>query len=344
MRKNEGLMTIVVVALVVIALMSVAMPAVGAGDGACDWTGTWDTSWGKMVLVQTGNQVTGTYEHDNGKIEGLVSGNTLTGTWSEAPSYSPPGDAGDFKFTISPGCNSFTGKWRYGSAGGWSSGWDGTRVSVAPTPTPTLTPTPAPTPGKFKKCTGDQPYLYVEDRVMGKGKTVEIPIMMCNAKELANMDLDWSYDAAVLKIIDVTKGSLNKKALFDWNEVSAGKLKISFASSKGVTGSGSIAVMKFEVIGKPGDTSTLTGTVTTASKTDGSKISVGVNPGKFTVGSSSVKGDCDGDGKLTVKDALAALQMSVEKRAVDMCYDYNDDGKVNSADAREMLKAIVGKK
>ncbi len=72
---------------------------------------------------------------------------------------------------------------------------------------------------------------------MGKRKTVEIPIMMCNAKELANMDLDWSYNAAVLKIIDVAKGSLNKKALFEWNEVSAGKLKISFASSKGVTGS-----------------------------------------------------------------------------------------------------------
>ena len=200
-----------------------------------------------------------------------------------------------------------------------------------------------PPPGKFKECVGDQPYLYVEDRVMGKEKTVEIPIMMCNAKELANMDLDWSYDASVLKIIGVTKGSLNKEALFDWNEVSTGKLKISFASSKGVTGSGSIAVMKFKVIGNPGDTSTLTGTVTTASKTDGSKLSVGANPGKFTVGSSPVKGDCDGDGELTVKDALAALQMSVEKRAVDMCYDYDDDGKVNSADAREMLKAIVGK-
>ena len=53
---------------------------------------------------------------------------------------------------------------------------------------------------------------------------------MCNAKELARMDLDWSYNAAVLKIINVTKGSLNEKALFDWNEVSPGKLKISFAS------------------------------------------------------------------------------------------------------------------
>jgi len=28
--------------------------------------------------------------------------------------------------------------------------------------------------------------------------------MMCNAKELANMDLDWSYNASVLKLINVT--------------------------------------------------------------------------------------------------------------------------------------------
>ncbi|MBE9569648.1 MAG: hypothetical protein IMF11_03420, partial [Proteobacteria bacterium] len=54
----------------------------------------------------------------------------------------------------------------------------------------------------FNKCVGDEPYLYVEDRIMEK--TVETPIMMCNAKDLANMDLDWSYNASVLKLINVT--------------------------------------------------------------------------------------------------------------------------------------------
>jgi hypothetical protein len=156
------------------------------------------------------------------------------------------------------------------------------------------------------------------------------------AGQESSTNADWSFDASDLKLINVTKGSLNEKALFEWNEVSAGKLKIAFASSEGVTGSGSIAVMKFEVIGNTGDTSTLTGTVTTASKTDGTEISVSVNPGEFTVGTSPVKGDCDGDGELTERDALAAIPMSVVKLAVDMCYDYNKDG-------REMLNAIVGK-
>jgi hypothetical protein len=35
--------------------------------------------------------------------------------------------------------------------------------------------------------------------------------------------------------------------------------------------------------------------------------------------------------------------MSVGKMALDMCCDYNKDGRVDSSDAREILKAMVGK-
>ena len=265
---------------------------------------------------------------------------------NEGVLYAVDPDTGELKWSITSGVGS-------SNAYAPAMGADGTIYfgdardlnaigDAEPTPS-TGTPTPKPTPPitKIKKCVGDDPYLYVGDRIMGKGKTVEIPIIMCNAKDLANMDLDWRYDASVLKLIDVTRGSLNKEALFEWNEVSVGKLKIAFASSKGVSGSGSIAVMKFEVIGNTGAKSTITGTVDTASKTDGSTISVGVNPGEVTVGTSPIKGDCDGDNKLTSRDALAALQISVQKRPFDICYDYNGDGKVNSADARDILKAIV---
>ena len=81
-----------------------------------------------MVLVQTGNNVSGTYTHDSGHIVGTVSGNKLTGTWSEAPSYSPTYDAGDVELTISDDCHSMMGQWRYGSTGGWSGSWSGTRA------------------------------------------------------------------------------------------------------------------------------------------------------------------------------------------------------------------------
>jgi|GEM_PF-2202648 len=112
------------------------IPCGAAESTACNWTGTWDTSWGMMDLVQTGNQVTGTYGHQDGRITGTASGSVLTGTWSEAPSHSPPNDAGDFEFTMSSDCNSFTGRWRYDSTGGWDN-WTGTRIgSPVSTPTP----------------------------------------------------------------------------------------------------------------------------------------------------------------------------------------------------------------
>ncbi|MBW1712113.1 MAG: hypothetical protein JRJ59_03060 [Deltaproteobacteria bacterium] len=92
------------------------------------FAGEWDTNWGYMVLYQSGNRVWGSYTHDDGRIEGTVSDNVFTGTWSEAPSYSPPDDAGDCVFRLSEDGNSFEGDWRYGSSEDWSyGGWRGTR-------------------------------------------------------------------------------------------------------------------------------------------------------------------------------------------------------------------------
>jgi hypothetical protein len=77
-------------------------------------------------LQQSGDTMTGTYTHDQGRIHGTVSGSRLIGTWSEAPSYSPPNDAGDFEFTLSNDCATFSGNWRNGSTGSWSGSWLGT--------------------------------------------------------------------------------------------------------------------------------------------------------------------------------------------------------------------------
>jgi hypothetical protein len=92
------------------------------------WAGTWETTYGTMVLTQTGNQVSGYYEHSNGHITGTVSGNVLYGTWSEAPTYAAPDNAGDVQLTISPDGKTFTGGWRYGSSGSWNMNWNGTTI------------------------------------------------------------------------------------------------------------------------------------------------------------------------------------------------------------------------
>jgi hypothetical protein len=101
-------------------------------SGACKWTGTWDTTYGAMELVQKGSNVTGTYESDGGKIKGSVAGKVFTGIWSEQPDYKAPDNAGDMKFTMASDCQSFTGQWRYGTEGDYSD-WEGTRTASGPT-------------------------------------------------------------------------------------------------------------------------------------------------------------------------------------------------------------------
>jgi uncharacterized protein YceK len=124
-----GLLTAGCTSIVPSSSSSPADGAPAATPAPTPWTGSWDSDWGIMEFTQNGDQVTGTYTHDNGKIKGTVSGNTLTGTWSEAPTYDPPNDAGDFVITFADDEKSFTGNWRYGSgAGTWDGTWSATKM------------------------------------------------------------------------------------------------------------------------------------------------------------------------------------------------------------------------
>jgi hypothetical protein len=208
-----------------------------------------------------------------------------------------------------------------------------TRATTAQTPSVTQSVT------RLSSCAGSGTTVYAEDRTMQQGSTVKIPIMVCNANDLANMDLTVNYDTTVLKFRSAEKGGLNANSLFESNEARSGTIMISFASSTGNSGSASIAILTFDVIGANGSTSPIKITVKTASTSSGSAIPVTVSQGTFTTGTPSTV-TFDG-GPVTSRDALAALQMAVGKIPTDMKYDVTKDGSVNSGDARAILKIAV---
>jgi len=212
-------------------------------------------------------------------------------------------------------------------------------TTKAGTTTPQTGITPYIPPVVVSSCSGTGTSVYAEDRTMQQGSTVKIPIMVCNANDLANMDLMVSYDTSVLKFRSAEKGGLNANSLFESNEASPGTVMISFASSTGASGSASIALLTFDVIGSNGSTSPIKITVKTASTSSGSTIPVTVSQGTFTTGTPA-KVTFDG-GPVTSRDALAALQMAVGKIPTDMKYDVTKDGSVNSGDARAILKIAV---
>jgi hypothetical protein len=105
---------------------------------ALNWSGDYDTNWGRMHVEQSGNTVTGTYTHDEGRIEGTISPDSqyvIIGRWLESPSYAPPSDGGDVYLSMTRDHSSFSGKWRYGFTGDygvtgdWDGTWSGTRIT-----------------------------------------------------------------------------------------------------------------------------------------------------------------------------------------------------------------------
>ena len=245
---------------------------------------------------------------------------------------------GDYTGTISSDGKSITGI--YTPIGrGWTETWevsvtDGTVAGGGVSPGTGTTTQPTK-----KGCTGSGTSIYVDDRTMNPGQEVVIPIMMCNANDIANMDLSVGYDNSALQFKDAVKGSLNSNVLFESNNVGS-TVKIAFAGKSGFSGSGSIAVLTFKVTGRNGASSPITVTVGSASTSGGKSVTIPVNNGNVVIGNTNPNNP-GGRDKVTSLDALIALQISVGKRVNDSNYDLTKDGTVNSNDAREILKLAV---
>lgn len=96
----------------------------GQTMAASTWTGEWSTTWAKMVLTQTeDNIVTGTYAFNNGRIEGKADGNKLIGNWYQS------NGSGEFVFEMNAAGTEFFGKWRRtGDTAPMTKAWHGKRL------------------------------------------------------------------------------------------------------------------------------------------------------------------------------------------------------------------------
>ena len=93
--------------------------------------GTYDTTYGKMELSQSGNMISGTYtgHTGSGTVEGTLDGNTLNGTWKDEDG------SGRIAFVFTSDMRSFSGYWSYNTAVPNQERWDGNRVGAAPAQT-----------------------------------------------------------------------------------------------------------------------------------------------------------------------------------------------------------------
>jgi hypothetical protein len=188
--------------------------------------------------------------------------------------------------------------------------------------------------------------LRAGQRSVKPGGSVTVPLWLLKASRIGNLNVEVRYDPAVVRIEGkATKGNLIGDALFDTNPGEAGKLYVGLATPRGLDGDGTIAQMTFRAVGKAGQRSPLTLRVTEINTTADAVPKIGLIHGGIEIRETGKDGDADGDGRITLADAMLALQMSIklipEKRACDV----DRSGSVTSRDARLLIdKAWEGRK
>lgn len=300
-------------------------------------TQTGSLATGDLSLVYSGSRV-------EGKLTGTVSGNKYkaTGTFSYISSR-----VDHYEFTLAPDGQSMTVVWDDTSESFLEPGvvYTLTRTGAG-TGTPSGTGTGATT--GTGTTTGAGAALTAESRMAAPNSTVQVPIRLDNASNIGSMNFVLTYNPQVLKVNKVDGGSLVSGALFTPNYKSPPQVNFGLASSAGINGSGTVAYIEFQVIGAAGSSSPLTISGVNTTDTSGKTVTLTTSNGTVTVVSGvgpggKVKGDYNGDGKVTELDALAALKMSVNLLTEDLNLDMNDNGKVTAEDARLILKMAVGK-
>ena len=174
-----------------------------------------------------------------------------------------------------------------------------------------------------------------------------MPVSLNNVDALANMNVNVHYDPAVVRPIrNAARGNIIPESLFEANVRDRGVIRLGFAQRDNIRGTGTLAQIPFEAVGRPGTRTPLRLEVTTASAAAGSRVTPAqlIHGEIIIVGvDGRLPGDTSGSGKLTALDAMNALKMSVGNLAVDMVADIDRDGKVTARDATMILQQVVGR-
>jgi len=200
--------------------------------------------------------------------------------------------------------------------------------------------------------------VSVDGASSGYGTTVDIPIDVSSTSNIGAMDISLTYDPSVISPTGVVaNGTLISASDLIANYTgTSGIVNVSIASTSGITGIGSIAIVQFSVVGSGGATSPLTlstvdaydlgnPTIVNGSVAGYAELTVTSTSGTFTATGEGVTGDIDSSGELTMSDAVYLAKHVVGLSGYETIYadgDINNDGEVTMSDAVHLAKHVVG--
>lgn len=200
---------------------------------------------------------------------------------------------------------------------------------------------PIPLFGSTEPALVNQMTLQAGQRRVEEGGLVYVPVWLINGSNVANMNFNLSYDSTVaVPEGEFIPGSLLGSALFEGNSGEFELIRVGFAQTTGLYGTGSITYIPFRAVGRAGDLTGLCLEVTTINTPDGTQLRIDRIQGAIQIVGPDglVPGDCNNDGALNQYDAFCALQMSVNLRSERLVLDMDNSGDVTSRDATIILQ------
>jgi hypothetical protein len=205
--------------------------------------------------------------------------------------------------------------------------------------------------------------VYVDDTSGVNGATIDVPISVSSTETIGAMDISLTYDPTVITATGVADGELIADADLIANYTGmSGVVNVSLASLNGINGTGTIAVIQFNVVGCEDVTSPLTFSRADAydldkpiTDADGKVISyeqmtVETTNATFTATgecepSGNNTGDIDGSGDVTMSDAVYLAKHAVGLSGYETISangDVDGNGEVTMSDAVYLAKHAVG--
>lgn len=168
-------------------------------------------------------------------------------------------------------------------------------------------------------------------------------IMIENVTNLAAATVWLTYDPNVVNVLSVSTGDLG--GVITNIDNTTGKVTMSAFSTTTKSGNVAFANVLLKSVGQINSTSPLTLSVPSLADQNGVTIPSMIRSGTFTI-SSVIKGDVNGDGQVTVVDALFVAQSTVGLRQLNSnqlaAADVNCDAQVTIVDALFIAQYTVG--
>jgi hypothetical protein len=122
------------------------------------------------------------------------------------------------------------------------------------------------------------------------GSEITIPVSIQDANGIGALLFNIRYGTLLLTYVSTEPGTLKPDAVVEAREITPGVVEIGVIDSKGITGSGTVAQMKFKVTGDPGSSTSMNLAVLEAYDATSKSLNIGSRDGEMMISGPPVSG------------------------------------------------------